>query len=252
MTQTIRQTKQLGLLTLGFDDQETGNIDTIKRIFIMAQHPHTHSHAEGCCDHDHGHSHDQNSWPPARRWLLSILIVGVLLVLLRPFIVGQMIVRVTSYSASSSYNDAVRICKKIIAIDGGNKQAWTSLGYAYMDMSQVDMAIPAFEKVLSIDPEDKGAASYELGQAYYAKGEYVRAIACFERVRSAGPRASALLEADVLKYRHGTLGFRNLNSMQDLLGLLLDSYKKTGNTVQAAAVQKEYDFYKNKHSRILF
>ena len=64
------------------------------------------------------------------------MIVGVLLILLRSFIVGQMLVRVTSYSANSSYNDAVRICKKIIAIDKDNKQAWTSLGYAYMDLSR--------------------------------------------------------------------------------------------------------------------
>ncbi len=155
-------------------------------------HVHSHSHAPDCaCDHGHEHSHDQNSLPLANRWVLSILIVGILLVLLRSFIVGQMLVRVTSYSANSSYNDAVRICKKIIIVDKDNKQAWTSLGYAYMDMSQVDMAIPVFEKVLLLNPEDKGAASFELGQAYYSKGDYAKAIECFERVRSAGPRAAA-------------------------------------------------------------
>ena len=165
---------------------------------------------------------------------------------------GQMLVRVTSYSTNASYHDAVRICKKIIAIDGGNKQAWTSLGYAYMDLSQVDLAIPAFEKVLSLDPEDKGAAAFELGQAYYLKGDFTKAIEDFERVRSVGPRAATLLDADVLKYRHGTLGFRSLNSMLTLLGTLLDCYRKTGNITKAAEIQKQYDFYKAKHSRILF
>jgi len=58
-----------------------------------------------------------------------------------------------------------------------------------------------------IDPKDKGAASFELGQAYYAKGDYSKAIEYFERVRSAGPRAGVLLEADILKYRHGALDF---------------------------------------------
>jgi len=163
-----------------------------------------------------------------------------------------MLVRVTSYSTSASYNDAIRICKKIIAIDKNNKQAWTSLGYAYMDLSQVDMAIPVFEKVLLINPEDTGAASFELAQAYYLKGNFSKAIEYFERVRTAGPRAAALLEADILKYRHGTLGFRSLNSMQTLLGALLECYKQTGNTAQAAVIQKEYDYYKNKHSKILF
>ncbi len=211
-------------------------------------------HSEHTCshDHDHDHSHDHNPMGLAQRWLLSILIIGALLILLRSFIVGQMLVRVTSYSTSSSYNNVVRICKKIIILDKDNKEARTSLGYAYMDMSQVDMAIPVFEKVLLINPEDKGAASFELGQAYYAKGDWERAIGYFERVRSAGPRAAALLEADILKYRHGTLGFRSLNSMQTLLGRLLECYKRTGNRAKVAEIQKEYDFYKNKHSKVLF
>lgn len=212
-----------------------------------------HTHAKGCaCDHGSEHAHDHHPLKFAHRWLLSVLIVVVLLLLLRPFLVGQMLVRVTSYSANSSYADAVRICKKIIVVDKGNKQAWTSLGYAYMDMSQTDMAIPVFEKVLQINPDDKGAASFELGQAYYAKGDFAKAIENFERVRSAGPRAAVLLDADILKYRHGTLGFRSLNSMQTLLGLLLDCYQKTGDAAQAAEIQKEYDFYKNKHSKVLF
>ena len=210
-----------------------------------------HTHAQDCaCDHDHDHGRDFLSF--VHRWLLSILIVGGLSILLRSFIVGQMLVRVTSYSANSSYSDAVRICKKIITIDKDNKQAWTSLGYTYMDMSRSDMAIPVFEKVLLLDPEDKGAASFELGQVYYAKGDWARAIGYFERVESAGPRAAALLDADILKYRHGTLGFRSLNSMKTLLGMLLECYKQTGNAAQGAVIQKEYDFYKNKHSKILF
>jgi len=213
---------------------------------------HAHSHGEDCCGHDHGHSHDHNPLSFFQRWVLSLLIIGILLVLLRSFIVGQMLVRVTSYSANASYHDAARICEKIIAIDPENKQAWTALGYAYMDLSQVNRAIDAFNRVLLLDPEDKGAASYELGQAYYSKGDFIKAIGCFERIRTAGPRAGALLEADVLKYRHGTMGFRSLNSMQTLLGLLLECYKQTGNTAQADVIQKEYDYYKSKHSRILF
>ena len=218
-----------------------------------SEHTHTQSHAkDGACCHEHEHCHDKGPLTLVRRWILSILIVGALLILLRPFIVGQMLVRVTSYSTSSAYSDAVRICKKIIVLDSNNKQAWNSLGYAYMDLSQVDMAIAAFEKVLVIDPQDKGAASFELGQAYYSKGDFIKAIGYFERVRSERPRAAALLDADILKYRHGTLGFRSLNSMQTLLGMLIDCYKQTGNVLQAELIQKEYDLYKNKHSHIRF
>jgi len=214
---------------------------------------HTHPQAHDCsCDHGHDHAHEHASLPLAPKWLLTILIVGVLLVVLRPFIIGQMIVRVTSYSVNASYNDAIRICKRIIFIDPDNKQAWTSLGYAYMDLSHTDKAIGAFEKVLSINPDDKGAASFELGQAYFSKGDFEKTIFYFERIRNSGPRAAALLDADILKYRHGTSGFRSLNSMQTLLGVLLDCYKKTGDGAKAAEIQKEYDFYKVKHSRIRF
>ena len=215
----------------------------------------SHSHAQDCaCDHnhEHGHSHDQYSLSLASRWFLSILIVGISLILLRSFIVGQMLVRVTSYSTSSFYNDAIRVCKKIIAIDKDNKQAWTSLGYVYIDLSRGDMAIPAFEKVLMLNPEDKGASSFELGRIYYSKGDFVKAIEYFERVRKAGPRAATLLDADILKYRHGTLGFRSLNSMKSLIGMLLKCYKQIGDVARVAEIEKEYNIYKNKHSKILF
>ena len=216
-------------------------------------HAHSHPHADGCgCDHAHDHEHGQASPSLGARWALSILIVTVLLIFLRPFIVGQMLVRVASYSANSSFRDAVRICRRIIAIDSGNVRAWTSLGYADMDLSRIDLAIPAFEKAVSLNPDDNGAASFELGQAYYTKGDFRKAIEYFERVRGAGPRAGVLLEADVLKYRHGTLGFRSLNSMQALLGALVECYKGTGDPVKAAEVQKEFDYYKSKHSRVLF
>ena len=191
-------------------------------------------------------------WVFLTRWLLSVLMVGSILFFLRPFLIGQMLVRITSYCAYSYYHDAVRICKRIIAIDKDNKQAWTALGFSYMDSSQVDMAIAAFEKVLLLNPQDKGAASFELGQAYFGKKDFTKAIGYFQRVRSAGPRAGALLDADILKYRHGILGFQSVHSMKNLLGMLLECYQQTGDATRAAHIQKEYDLYKNKHERILF
>jgi len=218
-------------------------------------HSHAHSHADGCgCqhDHDHAHSHDHAFLSLTQRWMLTVLIVVALCVFLRPFIISQMLVRVTSYAASNFYEDAIRLCDKVIAIDRKNVQAWTSLGYVYMDLSQTDRAIAAFDKVLFLKPDDKAVASFELGRAYYAKGDYSRAITYFERVRTAGPKAAALLDADILKYRHGTRGFSSVNSMQTLLGLLAESYKKTGDTAKAAAVQAEYEAFKTKHSKVLF
>ncbi|MDE1920858.1 MAG: tetratricopeptide repeat protein [Candidatus Omnitrophica bacterium] len=220
---------------------------------------HSHEHTKDCaCDHshdhnhEHGHEHDHQFLTRGRRWFLSVLMVGALLVLLKPFILGQMLVRVTSYEGSFSYHNVIRICHKIIALDRDNIEAWTALGYAYMDTSRLDKAIAAFEKVLALNPRDRGAASYELGKAYYAKKDYQKAIDSFERIRQGGPHVQAVLEADILKYRHGREGFRSLTSMQTMLGDLADAYRHMGNSAQAAEVQKEYVYYKNKHSAVLF
>lgn len=212
-------------------------------------HSHSHSHSKECAS-EHVHDHSRISF--STRWLLSVLMVGVILILLRPFLIGQMFVRVTSYSAYSYYNDAIRICKKIIAIDRDNQQAWTSLGYSYIDQARVDRAIAAFQEVLLLNPQNKGAASFALGQAYFLKKDFAKAIVYFQRVRSAGPRAGALLDADILKYRHGIMGFQSVHSMRSLLAMLLKCYKETGDAVKAVQTQKEYDIYKNKHENILF
>src|SRR5208283_5594376 len=112
-----------------------------------------HQQSKECaCDHDH----DQSQMGFLTRWLLSVLMVGVMLIFLRSFLVGQMLVRATSYSTYSYYNDVVRICKKIIAIDKDNKQAWTTLGFSYMDQNREDRAIAAFGEVLLLYPQDKG------------------------------------------------------------------------------------------------
>ena len=204
------------------------------------------------CHHEHSHDCNHSQMSFFTRWMLSVLMVGLILILLRPFLIGQMFVRAVSYSGYSHYNDAIRICKRIIVIDRDNKQAWTALGFSYMDSSQVDLAIAAFKKVLLLNPQDKGAASFELGQAYFSKNDFTRAIVYLQRIRSAGPRAGALLDADILKYRHGISGFKSVNSMRSVLGMLLTCYKQTGDMAQETQIQKEYDFYKNKHKKILF
>ena len=71
-------------------------------------------------------------------------------------------------------------------------------------------------------------------------------------MRKAGPRAGALLDADILKYRHGVSGFQSVHSMKNLLSMLLECYQQTGDVAPAAEIQKEYDLYKNEHKRIFF
>ena len=206
-----------------------------------------HSHA---CECEHDHSPGQMSF--ATRWIISIVMVSSIWMFLQTFCLEQMLVRVTSYASYNAYGDVIRICKKIIFLDRDNITAWISLGYAHMDQKDTEAAMATFNQVLALNPQDKGAASFELGKAYFLKGNFPKAIHYFETVRNTGPRAAALLDADILKYRHGAASFRSLNSMQALLGMLKECYKKTGDQLKAREIQKELDLYTAKPKRRFF
>ncbi|MBF0510923.1 MAG: hypothetical protein HQL13_01200 [Candidatus Omnitrophica bacterium] len=90
-----------------------------------------HPDDKTCLCH-HEHCHEQGIFSFLKRWAWSLVIVIGLLGLLRPWMVGQMLGRVESYSSNGDYKDVIRVCKKIIMIDKDNKQAWTALGLAYM------------------------------------------------------------------------------------------------------------------------
>lgn len=191
------------------------------------------THSEGCaCGHEHHHQ----STGFAIRWLMSVFIVSGLLFLLRPFLAQQMLVRVSSYLTSPLYNDAVRVCKKIIFIDKNNLQAWSSLGYAYKENGQIDKAITAYEKVFSLKPEDKGAC-FDLGMAYFSKKEIGKALPCFERIRNDGPDRDKSLTVDILNYHRCALT------------VLKECYMQLGDTAKAREIEQEIKHYYPKASQ---
>lgn len=210
-------------------------------------HKHEHTHT-----HTHDHNCDHNPIKFNYRWLISLVIVVIFVVVLRPFLVDQLFVRVTSYSAYASYDQAIRMCNKILFFDKENIRALTSLGFSYMDIGQKDEAIKVFGKVLQLNPQDQGAASFELGSAYFSKQDYAKAITYFERIKRTDPHGETALNADILRYRHGAIAFKSLHSMQSLLSMLGESYKQIGNTAKAQEVQKEYDVYNNKNKGRIF
>ncbi len=208
-------------------------------------------HPHECCQHDdHCHDHPQMSLPT--RWLISLVIIVVALIFLRSFILEQMFVRVTSYASYNSSDEVIRLCKKIIFVDKGNIQAWTSLGYAYLDKKDMNAAMGAFNQVVVLNPQDRGAATFELAKIYFYKDDFAKARFYFESIRSSSVRAGALLDADILKYRHGAASFRSLNSMQNLLGMLMECYEQLGDKLNAQEVKKEYELYKAKGPRKFF
>ncbi len=177
-----------------------------------------------------GHEHHYRSASFTVRWLMSVFIISGLLFLLRPFLVQQMLVRVSSYLTCASYNDAVRVCKKIIFVDKNNLRVWSSLGYAYKESGQIDKAITAYEKVFSLKPEDKSAC-FDLGMAYFSRKEIAKALPYFKRIRSAGPDSGGSLEVVILNYHRGALI------------MLKECYQQLGDTAKAREIEQEIKKY---------
>lgn len=70
--------------------------------------------------------------------------------------------------------------------DPENPELLTSLGNAWFDREEWDKAIAAYEKARRKAPEDSNLLS-DLGAAYRNRGEFRRAIELFERARKSDP-----------------------------------------------------------------
>jgi tetratricopeptide (TPR) repeat protein len=185
-------------------------------------------HHDGCaCGHDHGHHHRPVSGF-ALRLAVSISIVAGLLFLLKPFLVQQMFVRVSSYLACASYGDAMRVCKKIVCIDGNNLKAWSSLGYVYQKSGPGRDAVAAYEKVLSVDPGNRSAL-FDLGMIHFSEGEIPEALPYFKSLYNAGPDPVDPLEVSVLDHYRGAFT------------MLRECYKRTGDAARAGEIEQEME-----------
>ncbi|MFH1062891.1 MAG: tetratricopeptide repeat protein [Candidatus Omnitrophota bacterium] len=190
------------------------------------------THSKGCaCGHAHGHRFSGL----IIRWVMSVFIISGLLLVLRPFIIQQMLTRVAAYFNGGSYNNAIRVCKKIVFIDRKNIPALKSLGYAYEQNGEIDEAIATYEKVVSLNPMNKGAC-FDLGMAYFTKKEFARALPYFEQIRVAGPDKGKTTTGDFLNYHRGALT------------ILLRSYQELGNVVKVKQIEQEEQKYYPKES----
>jgi len=184
-------------------------------------------HSEGCAC---GHENHRHGVSFVLRWLISAGIIVGLLFVLRPFLVQQMMVRVSSYLACAAYDDAVRVCKKIIFIDKNNFRAWSSLGYLYRQSGQIDKAIEAYKQAVVLKPEDKSIC-FDMGMAYFSRKESVRAIPCFERIRSKGPDKNKALALDIINYHRSALT------------MLRECYRQSGDLAKTNDVEREIKKY---------
>jgi tetratricopeptide (TPR) repeat protein len=70
--------------------------------------------------------------------------------------------------------------------DPENPKLWAALGNAYYDRENWDRAIEAYKKALRKAPKDAAILS-DIGAAYRNRGEFKRAIASFAKAKAADP-----------------------------------------------------------------
>lgn len=88
------------------------------------------------------------------------------------------------------YEDAIVVYKKLVAMHPDKDSFLFSLAWAYHDSGRIDDAIGCFERLLSIELEEKiftGFAFDELVRIYREKGDYGRLVAVCEKVVAAQP-----------------------------------------------------------------
>lgn len=173
-----------------------------------------------------GYDHQCLEGESMRRWLFALAIIMCVFVLGRSFVVKEMLSRAAAYFTYSSYDDVIRICKKIIMLDANNLRAWTSLGYAYKEKGDIDAAIRAYEKVFTLDPQDKGAM-FDLGMAFYVKKDFANALSYLERIRSLGPDTRSSTSLDIINYHRSSLS------------MLEECYQRLGNFTEVQRIKQE-------------
>jgi len=159
-----------------------------------------------------------------------VLIVVPLLFLLKPFIAQQMLVRAASYFSCASYDEVIRVCRKIIFIDKNNAKVWSSLGYAYREKGDIGKALTAYEKVYSLNPNDR-EANFDLGMIYFSKKEFAKAMPYFEYIRNKGPDNG------------NSLGVNLLNYHRSALAMLEECFKALGDNFKMRQIQQEIKKY---------
>ena len=152
---------------------------------------------------------------------------------MKPFLVQLMLVRVSSYFTSYSFNEVIRVSKKIILIDKNNVDAWHALGSAYREKDLINESIAAYEKVFSLDPKDTEVC-FNLGLTYFKNGNFTKAIQYFEYIRTMGHNSTKTSEVGVYNYIHQSLV------------MLQKCYEALGDVKKADQIQQEMRYSDTK------
>jgi tetratricopeptide (TPR) repeat protein/transglutaminase-like putative cysteine protease len=97
---------------------------------------------------------------------------------------------------NNNYELAISLFQRVVKLEPKHKDAWNSLGRAYLGLNQTDEAIKAFQTEIEIDPYDQYAYN-NMGRAYERQGKYDEAVKQYQKQIEVNP---------LDQYAHGNLG----------------------------------------------
>lgn len=130
----------------------------------------------------HGEFHIKKS----ARCFISLAIVTLLLILLRPFIAYQIFLKGDGYLNYGMFGDAIREYKKAVFLNPYLNEAWNWLGYTYRELDDKENAIKTYEKAVEINPYNR-VAYYNLGMIYASTEDHKSAKVYFLKAVSIPP-----------------------------------------------------------------
>ena len=134
----------------------------------------------------------------------TVIFVVLALVAIRPLMVNQILGRADAYAAFGLRDDAERQCNKALLLNGDNSQAWCQLARLYKGRSDRDMACGAYQNATEADPQNV-PAQFELGMMYAQDDRHQMAIPHFEQVRKLGPDQAVLPPNNGFPYHRASL-----------------------------------------------
>ena len=157
-------------------------------------------HDSCSCSNLYGHDRQPRI---ALRWSVSLIFIVLSFIIMRPFIVKQLLSRASSYMTCELFNDAIRSYEKAVFIDKNNVMAWDMLGYGYKSNGDLGKSMSAYRQAIKADPKDK-SANFSLGVILASEKKYKEAVPYFEQIISSRPDEQGMV-VDIVSYHKSSL-----------------------------------------------
>ncbi len=157
-------------------------------------------HDSCSCSNLYGHDRQPRI---ALRWSVSLIFIVLSFIIMRPFIVKQLLSRASSYMTCELFNDAIRSYEKAVFIDKNNVMAWDMLGYGYKSNGDLGKSMSAYRQAIKADPKDK-SANFSLGVILASEKKYKEAVPYFEQIIASGPDEKGQM-IDIVSYHKSSL-----------------------------------------------